>query len=892
MRSNPPTTRYRAGLKIAAIVAAAGLALPALAQPAPAIPGEPEITRPDRSNAGLGALIERQLKAEFLTEDERKDLRIGFGRFTAADLDTPARRSRAALLLGVLDDESLTDPAAPAEDRAEAARRRGETEQALAILMNANSMRAHRVRVEALYDLGRFDDAVAACEPIIAKLANERTTDADVLIDGVEALIIRARIKGSAQSDGGDYRTLISLIARARDELAPLNYRVRLAEAKLLYEKHNRTEAADAATEALARNPGCSEALAMLGRLAVDGLNGDGVEAAAQNATGLIGEEGPAAGVFAAALQAISVPAQLNRARMSIRQGLAQQAIDDLKPVLDLFPAQRQALALRAAAVALTYDEQALDDAISAFDAVSPGSPMARYEVGAALAEARQYTLAPAHLLSVIERMPSWSAPRIDLGLMYLQDARDELAAEQLDAAITLDPFNRRARNSARLAELVAAMPRFETEHFEIRYEPGIDELLARELPPILEQIHERVAGPTGLDHEPSRKTVIELMPTHERFAVRITGEADLHTMAAATGPLIAFESPRVGGTLMVGPYDWRRVMQHEYTHTVSLSRTVNRLPHWFTEACAVYHEDAPRDESTWNLLLKAFNTGTLFDLEEINLAFSRPKLPTDRAQAYAQGHWMYQFIADRWGDRMPLELMDAYAVGEPEAEAFERLLGLNETDFLDEFSDWARNDLRAQGLLPPEGEPSATGLVEGLADDEVLSAALAQSWLETYPGHPEVLEILVGLTLRSQGDVIDGETARLLETFAEARPVAELPHRLLARHYLETGRPDEAIEHLEFLDVRSSYEPAFAASLAELYAQRRDHGPATAKAERATQISPFDPRLRELAARVAISTERLGDARRHIEALILLEPDRQQHHRRLEAIGLMMDDS
>jgi hypothetical protein len=342
----------------------------------------------------------------------------------------------------------------------------------------------------------------------------------------------------------------------------------------------------------------------------------------------------------------------------------------------------------------------------------------------------------------------------------------------------------------------------------------------------------------------------------------------------------------------MVGPYDWRRVLQHEYTHTVSLSRTVNRLPHWFTEACAVYHEDAPRDEDTWNLLSKAFDSDTLFDLEAINLAFSRPKLPTDRAQAYAQGHWMYQFIVDRWGDRMPLELMDAYAAGEPEARAFERLLGLDEADFLGEFTDWAEQDLRDHGLLATEGVPTARELVESLPEGETLNAAHARSWLETNPGHPELLSMLVGFALRDRGNLIDEEMVGLLEAMSRARPVAELPHRLLARHFLETGQPDEAIEHLEFLDVRASYEPAFAASLAELYAQRNEDELATAKAERATQVSPFDPRLRELAARVAIATDRLSDARRHIEALILLEPDRQQHFRRLEAIEGLIEEN
>jgi len=31
--------------------------------------------------------------------------------------------------------------------------------------------------------------------------------------------------------------------------------------------------------------------------------------------------------------------------------------------------------------------------------------------------------------------------------------------------------------------------------------------------------------------------------------------------------------------------------------------------------------------------------------------AFVRPKRPTDRSLAYAQGHWMYQYMIEKWGE-------------------------------------------------------------------------------------------------------------------------------------------------------------------------------------------------------------------------------------------------
>src|SRR5262249_17774841 len=143
-----------------------------------------------------------------------------------------------------------------------------------------------------------------------------------------------------------------------------------------------------------------------------------------------------------------------------------------------------------------------------------------------------------------------------------------------------------------------------------------------------------------------------------------------------------------------------------EFTHTVTLSRSLNRMPHWFTEASAVYLEDAPRDYSTCRLLEGALDNDALLDFKQINLAFVRPKKPTDRSLAYAQGHWMYQYMIEKWGERTPLALMDLYAKGVREDAAFRQVLGVGTAGFMDEFKVWARQQLVSWGMVPREGEP------------------------------------------------------------------------------------------------------------------------------------------------------------------------------------------
>jgi Flp pilus assembly protein TadD len=122
--------------------------------------------------------------------------------------------------------------------------------------------------------------------------------------------------------------------------------------------------------------------------------------------------------------------------------------------------------------------------------------------------------------------------------------------------------------------------------------------------------------------------------------------------------------------------------------------------------------------------------------------------------------------------------------------------------------------------------------------------------------------------------------------------PADDRPARLLSRVYLSSQDPAmraKAIPHLEHLDLREQNSPAYASELARLHAAAGDTEAAWRAGERAAMIAPYDADEREFAARVAIQAGQLGDARRHIAALVLLEPDRERHRQRLEAIDRML---
>ena len=852
----------------------------------------------------------RAISAEYLTDEERRDLRVRHGLWTEEDLEHAPSRARAALIAGVFDDPIFQDESIDPVDRADAAFRRGELEFALELLAGESSLRAQRLRAETLEGIGRFDEADAAIEPIISALIRSKQDNADELVEGVRAIVIRARIEGKP---AGDYRRMLDLLARAHQDLDRYNWPALLAEAELLYSKNNTRDAQTAALRALSMNPALADAWTLQGRFAVDALDVKSVYRIADRLDALERRLHPDTATA-------NPMGDVLRARMRLRERDPDDAMSSLERAHRRYPMHREVLALRAAGEAARFEFVLAEELLDEFDTLSPRSPLALYEVASALSESRQYVEAEMYFERAIDRQPNWPTPLIELGLLHMQTGDDEKAEQTLDRATRLDPFNERAENSKDLIVELLNFDTIESEHFLVRFMPGEDEIMAAEMVDDLEALHEIVSA--VFDHVPERKTIIELMPNHELFAVRITGMTGIHTIAAATGPLIALETPREGRG-HTGPYNWARVIQHEYAHTVTLSRTNNRIPHWFTEAAAVFVEPGPRDYNRCQLLHRALETGELFDMREINIAFARPEKPTDRAQAYAQGHWMYEYIVDRWGDRAPLKMMDLYASGFTEIDAMGDVLDVSVEDFQSGFIEWAREDVRSWGMLPSPSMDELR-LEETLADFELRDALIAEIgeiansfarrttghagllksdvklikvtedlvdfWLTLHPDHADLLELKIGLELSRTGNTPTEGMADLLARYAQARPVDPMPHTHLTRLSLGSDTPENAIPHLEYLDIREQYKPVYAAELARRYAATGEWEKAIEKVTRAVRISPYDGNYRELAAALSIQNGDLARAEHHIEALTIYEPTIPQHATRLEAIRAMRE--
>ena len=858
--------------------------------------------------------VVKAINEPWLKPDERRDMRIRHGQWSDDDLNSVARKAEVALRAWKLQDASLESPDAPVVIRAQALVWRGQAAQALSLLAGCEESECALMRADALVLLGKIDDAKIILQAL-RNAPEAKNNNTDALRTAARATIALGKIQALSAAE---WKLAVDQFGRAReaDRLDPL---VPLEEGLLLVDRHNRAQGVPALWQALSLDPRSSRTWFALGQVALNNFDFDSAARAADRLR-LLNPTHPLADLL-----------DSERALLTDDPERGDAILDGL---LAREPNMPQALALRAAVAGRRWNPELARQRLAEFDEKFPASALAYATLGRTLSLNRQYEWGQRALEEAIRREPMWSEPRGELGYLFMQAGRDDDAVATLKAAAELDPFDTRSSFGLWLMDELSKWKEIDSPHFRIRVKPGIDEVVAELMPAALESMYADVTK--RFAHEPAGKTTIEVLPDHEFFAVRITGMPGIHTMAAATGPVIALEVPMEGNPKKhLGLFDWLQVLRHEYTHTVTLSQTQNRIPHWLTEALAVSMETKPRTFETCQMLARALANGKLFTLDKIKWAFVRPESPQDRPLAYAQGCWMVEYLQGKWGADSVPKLLEKYKQGLDESHAFQETVGVSGDEFYAGFIAWATDQVKQWGLAP---EPSLEKLSDTIrAKDPQLQLATRQAeqerldalatflakqvgepsqiaqtvlvaarwpkvkkpavdltdeiidqWLVEYPDQPDLLELKLRRRLKEQPEV-DGIATTLLDAYAKARPVDPYPHRVYARGNLNSGDQQAAITHLKTLDLLEEQDPSYALELARLYRLQNNLTGARASVEKAARINPFDAATREFAATLAIEDGDLQRARLHLAALTKLEPDQKRHALRLEKLDAMI---
>ena len=573
----------------------------------------------------------------------------------------------------------------------------------------------HWLRAKRLLDAGQFDEAKAALAWFAEHRGDLKPDSADDALALAKGLVEHARWSREAKW----FNVAVNEVLGDAEKKHPLDWRIPAARARLFAERHNEPAAVDSLNAALAKNGSAAELHALRARMAIDKFDLVGARRSLEQAR-RSNQRWP---------EIALVEADIAFAELQPLRGLKiiSQAQDDFSLAGPEFTGRHLA-----AQEAMRRQSQLQAEVnVEGRQPVDPRSLVAK---GKALDRMRRFRQARDAYQAALDALPELPGVRAGLAEAFLRLGEEQEGAKLLSEAQREDPFDVRVKNMLAVLDVLSTYATLETDHFIIRFDRGRDQLLARYAADHLEKdVYPDLVKRFG--HKPKGKSLIEIYSRsgntsgHGWFSARMVGVPGLHTIGACAGRIVALASP----TDMPRPYNWARVLRHEFVHLLNLEQTSFNVPHWVTEGLAVTAEDRPRPSAWTRLITQRYLDDELFTLENINFGFIRPSDSNDWTCAYAQAQIYIEFMLKKYGEQSVPKLLAAFADNLSTSEAIEAASGVSAQQFEHAYHEYIADLVQAWGLEASTASQNIDRLQEKLAadsDNADLLAALAAAHL------------------------------------------------------------------------------------------------------------------------------------------------------------------
>ncbi|MGA0936035.1 MAG: tetratricopeptide repeat protein [Pseudohongiellaceae bacterium] len=547
--------------------------------------------------------------------------------------------------------------------------------------------------------------------------------------------------------------------------------------------------------------------------------------------------------------EALSPPGTRLRAMMMVigsllRQDRYDDALDTLEEATE-FVEDNDLPAMELNAMWASYAFMTRQDYQSYIDAAlaeSPNNGDVYFITGYHATIVRRYREAGEFFQQAVDLQPDHHEARVYLGqnLLRMNDIAD--AIEQIQISYEGNAFNPMTVNLMRLLDT------FTDDFVNISYpdppEGPLPELILR-LGKDEKDVLKNYASKLSLDSMavyneryrlvPKEPVVVEIYPNHEDFIVRSIGMPGVGLLGVTFGYLFAMDSPTAHPE---ASYHWGTTLWHEMAHVYTLGATENLVPRWVSEGISVYEEwrtgpipgrKIPTD------VLQAMSEGKFMPIAELDDGFMRPTYQGQVIVSYMQAGLVFEFIDIEYGFDKIVDMLYLFNDGATPVAAIEQVLGISADEFDDHFKQFIdieygpllsglgvwMEDMRAafEALQAHEWEAAAAAAdraiftypdyVEndspyivkaranrelGNRDDEF--AALQTFWEKG--GH--VPDALISLaSFFRERDMLD-KAQEVLVDANWANPFREDIHELLGDLYMDTDRPQLALEEFEVL--------------------------------------------------------------------------------------------
>ena len=688
-----------------------------------------------------------------------------------------------------------------------------------ALAANDAQLLARWTKARILRDRGQIDDADQAFRWVVRYYTARSNADDDIR-DAEELVIVAACGAENARWHNLSRQFAFILNEVLADALKadPDYWPAEQMAGEMLLEKYNRPDAVDAFDNALKTNPKAVDPLVGKGRTAIGKFDVKEAEQLAEQALKL-NPKHPAALRLMADCELIAGQWPEAEAHLLTARGVNPRDEATLGRLAAVYRLQGR-----------TDDFESVVNNVREFDS-KPG--VFYFELADCLEERKRYADAEAFYRQAADLRPKLAGPQTGLGMLYLRLGREA------DGRATCSPRRSRPTRStsasptrSRSCGTSTTTKRIVTPHYELRFDPKTDKVLAAFLAEYLEETHAMLKG--QFNYEPPGRVLIEVFSTHEMFSGRTVGLPDLHTIGACTGKVVAMASTHAKGVRK--PFNWGRVIRHELTHIFNLAQTDFLCPHWLTEGLAVRNEEMARPRDWSSILRDRMDSDTLFNLDTVMLGFVRPKSPDEWTLAYCQSQLYVEYMVKTHGEECVGKILDAYGKGLDTAAALKTAVGVDKAAFekgyrayLDEIMKPYRRTKKA----PAEKQLTFAELEEEHEknpDDLEISARLADQYYRRNKAS-DARKLADAVLLKSPG-----------------HPVASVVKaRLLSR----AGSDEAATAVLEAARAANPDEPKLLLALARYHTEAEDYDAAATVLEHGREIAPLDGDWLEQLARI-----------------------------------------
>lgn len=444
-------------------------------------------------------------------------------------------------------------------------------------------------------------------------------------------------------------------------------------------------------------------------------------------------------------------------------------------------------------------------------------------EIGELMENKRGFNTAPAYYEKAIAIDPDYWRGYYGLGMNTSRQGAEgeQKGKELLLKAFGKNKFNVWAKNMLvsldkllgdKEQDVKAVYMESRTPHFILKFH-NKDSAIVR---PYLEEWAEAAydAQVKKFGFAPEGPLTIELCYNFQDQAARTVGLPNLGALGVCFGKLCTVVSPREGKGNHP-PFNWRKVLDHEFAHVMALQLSDFRVPRWYTEAMSTFIEDDSRIQSD-RMMVDAIAKGRLKTIDTMNEYFRVNPL-----MAYVHGRYVIEYIDKTFGFEAHIKALKLFAKGKKLGEALYEATGKDLAELNKGQLDFLKKSFEDVRLRPSYDPASvlqlelaskkedasaqdiahfAVAMLAGRRADQAL--ALATKALEKDPKCVDALNVL-GTMAYDKKDYEGARTQYLKSTSIDPARSFSAWHRL-GIIYKKEGKTTKAIEAFEA--ARKSY--------------------------------------------------------------------------------------